>query len=157
LAQVEAWYDEYASAVLGLASYILDDRRIAEAVTIEVFVAAQREGAMWSHGRCRDRLLALTRSHAVRRIREQGHARPTRRFRRTTWPLNQLQPLHRDLIHAAYFEGDTVDDLVLRFGMSRPEVLAAMRDGMADVGCAVARRDAQQVDGRSDDHRGGRA
>ena len=113
MARVEAWYDEFASSVLGLASYMLDDTKLAKAVTVEVFVAAQRDGASWTRDQCLDRLLELTRTRAVRQIRMRGHRRPMRRFRRTTWPQNEVQPLHRGVIHAAYFEGDTLDELMI--------------------------------------------
>lgn len=140
IAQVESWYDEHADCILALASRMLGDAKLAEAVVVEVFVVAYNTGGQWPRGSAGQRLVQLThqRSGAILRQARRDQVPSGGEPVAATWPMSELPPDQRELTEAAFFEGYTAEELGARFHMPVRRAAEHLRDAMATMGHLVA-------------------
>lgn len=137
MAQVEAWYDEHAPRVLGIALGMMRDRVAAEAIVVEVFVIAHHGGGCWPGGTCGRRLAQLTQQRAAAQLRRERELRPGPSLigpgRSGTRLATGLGLAHGDLVEACWLEGYTVDELCARFDLPRGVVLSRLRETVAGL------------------------
>lgn len=138
VATVEAWYDEHAAAVFGLALRMMHDMENAERLVVAVFVQAQEEGGQWPAHDCRGALLHLTRQAACRQLREQRASQSCREEPRAEDAGRSLTSAEtrRTILDLAFFEGYTNAELAVRFAMTIGDAAFERKAAFVDVSTA---------------------
>lgn len=151
-----SFYDHTHRLVFGLALRILNDRGIAEEITMDVYLQVWRQAANFEtqRGTPLSWLMTIARTRAIDRLRASSHLRQenetldavvhravpaespetstllSEKQRIVREGLDQLPLEQRRLIEAAYFEGLSQSELAEKFKLPLGTVKTRVRTGM---------------------------
>lgn len=150
------FYDQTQRLVFGLALRVLNDRGIAEEVTMDVFMQVWRQAANFEtvRGTVLSWLMTIARTRSIDRLRASSHLRQenetldavtekaapaenpekasiyAERQALVREALQQLTPEQRVLIEAGYFEGLSQSELAEKFSLPLGTVKTRVRAAM---------------------------
>ena len=151
-----AFYDQTNRLVFGLATRVLNDRSVAEDVTMDVYMQVWKQASQFEtmRGAPLSWLMTITRTRAIDRLRASSHLRHESETLDNVMhkaanednpeknslyaeqrcivraALQHLSAEQRTLIEAAYFEGLSQTELAEKFALPLGTVKTRVRAGM---------------------------
>lgn len=127
-ATLAASFDRHGPAVFGLAERVTHDPDVAARLTAEVFAELSEVTDDSTLAEC---VLTAVHRRAVAWVRSSA---PTSAATLGQDPLAALDPAHREVIAAAYFDGFTYAEIAQRLDLPLTQVAQLMQEGLRSLG-----------------------
>ena len=126
-ATLAACYDRHGPAVFGLAERVTNDVDVASRLTAEVFAELSEVSDEATIAEC---VLTAVHRRAVAWVRSTAQPKKTG-FSQDA--LAALDAAQREVIAAAYFDGQTYTEIAQRLGLSLTQVAGLMQQGLRSL------------------------